>query len=105
MTDQGPTSEPSHAPQDLRGALVYSQEDGYKIITIQVQLFEGEQSHVMTHAYEILQREEAEHFSAQPPLVGIDLYHFPINDYANIMLTIESQQVRSLPYILFVKTA
>jgi hypothetical protein len=88
-------SKQNRKPEGYRGALLYTQEDGYKMVSMQVHLYEGEHSRVMSHSYEILREEEAEHLTAQPPLGGVDLYYFPATDSAtNILLTVESQEER-----------
>jgi len=51
-----------------------------------------EQSHVVTHAYDLDIREEAEHLPARPPLAAVDVYHFPATDGTEITLTIKSQE-------------
>jgi hypothetical protein len=85
MTDQEPAG--------YRGKLVYSQEeDGYKLITMTVNLYPTEQSHVMSHIYNLPFIEEPEHLSTSSPLVKMDSYHFPATDGTNIMLTVESQE-------------
>lgn len=80
--------------EGYRGAFVYSQEDGYKLIAMQVHLFEGEHSHVMSHVYNFPFVEEAQHLPAQPPFAGIDLYRFPATDGTNIMLTVEGPETK-----------
>ena len=81
--------------EGYRGALIYSQEDGYKMISMHVQLYPGEQSSVTSHSYEVFQEEEAEHLNMSAPLAGVDLYTFPAADNAtNIKLTIEGQGQR-----------
>jgi hypothetical protein len=84
MTDQ--------EPAEYRGELIYSQEDGYKLITMTVGLYHGEESHVMSHVYNFPIQEEAEHLPADSPLAGVDLYRFPAFDGTNIMLSVEGQE-------------
>jgi hypothetical protein len=82
-------------PEGYRGALIYTQEEGYKMVSMHVHLYEGERSRVMSHAYEVPLVHEAERLRAHPPLAGIDVYSFPAPDNAtNILLTIESQEQR-----------
>jgi hypothetical protein len=70
--------------EDYRGGLVYTQEYGYKTVTMTVSIAPDEQSHVISHAYNLPVTEEAEH------LQGVDLYHFAVTDGTQIQLTIEA---------------
>jgi hypothetical protein len=71
-------------PRDYRGALVYRQEDGYKMVTMTVSVRSNEQSQVTSHAYNLPVSEEAEHIQK------VDVYHFPATDGTRIQLTIDS---------------
>jgi gamma-glutamylcyclotransferase (GGCT)/AIG2-like uncharacterized protein YtfP len=71
-------------PEDYRGSLVYTQEYGYKLVTMTVSVAPNEQSHVISYAYNLPIAEEAEH------LQGVDLYHFAVTDGTQIQLTIET---------------
>jgi hypothetical protein len=89
---EGGDSQSEKLAAGYRGSLVYRpEEDGYKLITMMVFLYPGEQSRVESHIYNLPLEEEAEHLSAFPPLAVVDSYHFPATDGTNIMLTIESQ--------------
>jgi hypothetical protein len=74
LTDIYQTSE------DYRGSLVYTQEYGYKLVTLTVSVAPNEQS----HAHNLPVTEEAEHLQA------VDLYHFAVTDGTQIQLTIET---------------
>src|SRR5215467_2327832 len=71
-------------PNDYRGALVYRQEDGYKMVTMTVSVGPNEQSHVTSHAYNLPVSEEVEH------LQKTDVYSFPATDGTRIQLTIDT---------------
>jgi gamma-glutamylcyclotransferase (GGCT)/AIG2-like uncharacterized protein YtfP len=71
-------------PEDYRGALVYRQEYGYKLVTMTIGIAPDEQSHVTSYAHDLPVSEEAEH------LQGIDLYSFSVTDGTRIQLTIET---------------
>jgi gamma-glutamylcyclotransferase (GGCT)/AIG2-like uncharacterized protein YtfP len=83
MTDQELT-DIYQEPEDYRGSLVYTQEYGYKLVTMTVSVAPDEQSRVITHAYELPVSEEAEHLQA------VDLYHFAVTDGTQIQLTLET---------------
>ncbi len=70
-------------PEDYRGSLVYTQECGYKLVTMTVSVAPDEQSYVTSHAYNLPVSEEAEHLQA------VDLYHFAVTDGTQIQLTLE----------------
>jgi hypothetical protein len=71
-------------PEDYRGSIVYTQEYGYKTVTITVSVTSDEQSHTTSHAYNVPLTEEAER------LQGVDLYHFSVTDGTQIQLTIDT---------------
>src|SRR5437762_3222174 len=71
-------------PEDYRGSLVYTQEYGYKLVTMTVSVAPDEQSHVTSHAHHLPVSEEAEHLQA------VDLYHFAVTDGTQIQLTLET---------------
>ncbi len=71
-------------PEEYRGSLVYTQEYGYKLVTMTVSVAPDEQSHVTSYAYNIPASEEAER------LQGVDLYHFAVTDETQIQLTIDT---------------
>jgi hypothetical protein len=71
-------------PDDYRGALVYTQEYGYKTVTMTVSVAPNEQSYVTSYAHNLPVSEEVEH------LQGVDLYHFSATDGTQIQLTIET---------------
>ena len=74
----------SQEPEDYRGSLVYTQEYGYKTVTMTVSVAPDEQSYVTTHAHDLPLLEEAEHLQA------VDLYSFSVTDGTHIQLTIET---------------
>ncbi len=77
---------------DYRGALFYSQEHGYKLITLMIDLrTPNEQSSVLSSLCDLDIIEEAEHIPANLPLVAIDIYHFSAIDGTEIELTIKCQ--------------
>jgi hypothetical protein len=82
MTNQELTSI-YQEPDDYRGALVYTQEYGYKTVTMTVSVAPDEQSHVTSHAHNLPVSEDVEH------LQGVDLYHFAVTEGTQIQLTIE----------------
>lgn len=71
-------------PEDYRASLVYTQEYGYKMVTITIHLASDEQSRVISHAYDLPVSQEAEH------LQSLDLYHFAVMDGVRIQLIIEA---------------
>src|SRR5260370_29105332 len=76
-----------------RGALIYKQEYGYKLITMMIDLrTPDERSRVTSWVYDFDILEEAEHLSAGSPLAAVDLYRFPVTDGMEIDLTISSQE-------------
>src|SRR5579884_4506872 len=84
MTTIIATDGTSQGPGDYRGALIYTQLDGYKTVTMTISVAPNEQSHVTSHAYDLPVTEDAEHF------LGVDCYHFAVTDGARIQLTIET---------------
>jgi hypothetical protein len=78
---------------DYRGALVYRQERGFKLITMTVSIRTlDEQSRVVSRSLDIDILEEAEHIpSGSQSLTAVDVYHFPVTDGTKIELTISSQ--------------
>jgi hypothetical protein len=91
MTDQEPEARQKEKPAaGYRGELIYCQKDGCKIITMTVNLYSDERSHV----YNLPLVEEAERCSASHPLAGVDVYRFPAIDGTNLMRTIESQEAK-----------
>jgi hypothetical protein len=85
MTNQKPRiNQDEKLIEGYRGALVYSQEQVYKIITMTVTVLEGERSRVITNFYGLSAPEEPEH------MPEVDLYHFPVADGTDIELTISS---------------
>ncbi|HEY7413865.1 MAG TPA: hypothetical protein VH593_01620 [Ktedonobacteraceae bacterium] len=80
ITSDGITQE----SDNYRGALVYRQEYGYKLITITISVAPNEQSYVTSLAHNLLLAEEAEH------LPGINLYHFAVTDGTLLQLAIET---------------
>lgn len=70
--------------EDYRGSIVYTQEYGYKAVTMTVSVAFDERSHVISYAHNLPLTEETEH------LQGIDLYHFVVTDDTQIQLTIET---------------
>ncbi len=80
-------------PKDYRGALVYRQEYGYKLITMMVNLLApDEQSFVVSHTYDLDVVEEAEHIPSSS-LTDVDVYHFAVTDGTEIELTIRDRKV------------
>lgn len=71
-------------PEDYRGGLIYTQEYGYKMVIMIVNVAPDEQSQVISRAYDIPLSEEAEH------LQGVDLYSFAVTDETQIQLTINT---------------
>jgi FtsZ-binding cell division protein ZapB len=95
MTDQElGTNRNERLVAGYRGELVYSQEEGYKLITMTVDLYPDEQSRVTSHIYNLPLLEEAEHIPADPPLKSVDVYRFPATDGTNVILSIESQEAK-----------
>ncbi|MBO0780053.1 MAG: hypothetical protein J2P37_14615 [Ktedonobacteraceae bacterium] len=93
MTNQEPrSSQNEKSTEGYRGALVYHQGYGYKLITMMVNLrTPDEQSRVVSYAHDLDIREEAEHIPSAPPLATVDVYHFMVTDDTTITLTIKSQ--------------
>jgi hypothetical protein len=83
MTDQEPAGI-YQEKEDYRGGLVYTQEYGYKTVTMTVSVAANEQSHVISHAHNLPVAEEPEHVQ------GVDLYHFAVIDGTQIQLTLET---------------
>lgn len=78
--------------EGYRGALLYRQEYGYKLITMMIDLrTPDERSRVIGRVADLPLTEEAEHLPAGLPLTAIDLYHFPATDGMEIELTIRSK--------------
>lgn len=71
-------------PKDYRGALIYRQENGYKMVTLTLSIAPGEQSRVTSYAHNLPVVEEAERLQA------VDLYHFAVTDGTQLQLTIET---------------
>jgi hypothetical protein len=93
MTDQqGAFNQSQKSIERYRGALIYRQEYGYKLVTMMVDLrTPDERSSVTSRVYDLDIPEEAEHLPAGSPLAAIDLYRFPVTDGMEIKLTIRSQ--------------
>ncbi len=83
MTSQELTNV-SQEPEDYRGGVVYTQEYGYKLVTMTVSVAPDEQSHVTSHTYNIPISEEAEHVQE------VDIYYFAVTDGTQIQLTIDT---------------
>ncbi len=83
MISQGLTNI-TQEPEDYRGELVYTQEYGYKMVTMTVSVAPDEQSHVTTHIHDLPLSEDAERLQA------VDLYSFSVTDGTRIQLTIET---------------
>ncbi len=73
-------------PDDYRGSIIYTQEYSYKTVTMTISIAPNEQSHVTSHAHNLLVTEEVEH------LQGVDLYHFAVTDETQVQLTIETSE-------------
>jgi hypothetical protein len=71
-------------PEDYRGTLIYTQEYGYKLVTIAISIAPDEQSYVTSLAHNLLLAEEAEH------LPEGNLYHFAVTDGTLLQLAIET---------------
>jgi hypothetical protein len=84
MVNQGP---------QYRGRLIYTQEYGYKLVTMKVKLSTDERSEIIIHCHYLDIREEAEHHYPFPPHNpdAMDVYSFPVADENEITLTITSQ--------------
>ncbi|SRR6266852_3673632 len=93
MTNQqGAVNQRQKSTEGYRGVLVYQQEQGYKLITIMIDLCTpDERSRVTSHDYDIDLPEEAEHLPAGSLLAAVDLYHFPATDGMEIELIIRGQ--------------
>lgn len=92
INQQGAINQRQKPIEGYRGALVYRQEYGYKLITMRIDLrTPDERSRVTSWAYDFDIQEEAEHLPTGSPLAAIDLYHFPATDGMEIGLTIRSQ--------------
>ncbi len=93
MTNQqGAFNQSQKSIEGYRGALIYRQEYGYKLVTMMIDLrTPDERSRVTSPAYGLEILEEAERLSAGSPLSAVDLYHFPAADGMEIELTIRSQ--------------
>jgi hypothetical protein len=89
---QGAVNQSQKPIEGHRGALIYRQEYGYKLITMMIDLHTSdERSSVTSRVYDLDIPEEAEYLPAGSPLAAIDLYHFPVIDGTEIELTIRSQ--------------
>lgn len=78
--------------EGYRGALVYRQEYGYKMITMLIDPYTlDERSSVSSRVYDLDIPEEVEHLPAGSPLAAIDLYHFPATNGTEIELTIRNR--------------
>jgi hypothetical protein len=85
MTNQKPqTNQSERHIEGYRGALVYSQQQGYKLVTLAVTLYPGEQNQVTTSFYGHSTPEEPEHW------LGVDLYQFLIAEGTDIELTVST---------------
>ncbi|HEY4035135.1 MAG TPA: hypothetical protein VGL94_14340 [Ktedonobacteraceae bacterium] len=92
MTNQQATINQSQKPiEGYRGALVYQQKDGYKLITMMVSLrAPNEQSIVTTCDCGFTFTEEAEHIPSGPLRAAVDLYQFAVTDGTEIELMLRS---------------
>ncbi len=78
--------------EGYRGVLLYQQEQGYKLITMMIDLYTpDERSRVTSYNYDIDLSEEAQHLPAGSLLAAVDLYHFPVTVGMEIELIIRSQ--------------
>ena len=94
MTNQQVAINQRQKPiEGYRGALVFRQEYGYKLITMMIDLrTPDERSRVTSWTYDLDIPEEAEHLPTGSPLAAVDLYHFPAPDGMEIELTIRSHE-------------
>jgi hypothetical protein len=92
MIHQTPKSNQGQKPvEGYRGALVYRQEYGYKLITTMIDLCTlDERSSVISRLDDLPITEEAEHLPADLPLTAIDLYRFLATNGMEIELTIRN---------------
>ena len=92
MTSQGlKRSQRTKLTARYRGGFICRQEDGYKLITMIVNLLTpDEQSAVTTCDCGFTFAEEAKHIPLGSPLAAVDLYHFAVTDGTEIELTIRS---------------
>ncbi|HEY4036501.1 MAG TPA: hypothetical protein VGL94_21300 [Ktedonobacteraceae bacterium] len=92
MTNQQGTINQSQKPvEGYRGALVYQQEYGYKLITMMVSLLTpNERSTVTTCDCGFTFTEEAEHIPSGPLLAAVDFYHFAVTEGTEIELMMRS---------------
>jgi hypothetical protein len=75
-----------------RGALVYRQEYGYKLITMLIEPYTpDERSSVSSRADDFDIPEEVEHLPAASPHGTVDVHHFPATDGMEIVLAIRNQ--------------
>ena len=89
MTNQqGAFNQSQKSIEGYRGALIYRQEYGYKLVTMMIDLRTPDER---SRVYDLDIPEEAEHLPAGSPLTAIDLYRFPVTDGMEIELTIRSQ--------------
>ncbi len=92
INQQGAINQRQKPIERYRGALIYKQEYGYKLITMVIDLrTPDERSRVTSWTYDLDIPEEAEHLPAGSQLAAVDLYHFPATDGMEIELTIRSQ--------------
>jgi hypothetical protein len=90
---QGAVNQSQKPIEGYRGALIYRQEYGYKLITVIVDLHTpDERSRVTSWAYDLDIPEEAEHLPVGSPLAAVDLYHFLATDGMEVELTIRGQR-------------
>jgi len=88
---QGIIDQSQKSIEGYRGALVYQQKDGYKLITMMVSLrTPNEQSIVTICDCGFTFTEEAEHIPSGPLRAAVDLYHFAVTEEAEIELTMRS---------------
>ena len=89
---QGAFNQSQKPVEGYRGALVYRQEYGYKLVTMMIDLrTPDERSSLTSRLYDLDIPEEAEHLRVGSSLTTVDLYHFPVTDGMEIELTIKSQ--------------
>jgi hypothetical protein len=82
--------------EGYRGALIYRQEYGYKLLTIMIDLrAPDEQSRVVSHFGEIDLVENANQIPACLPLTALDVSHFAVTDGAEIEVTIKNRGTMS----------
>jgi hypothetical protein len=88
---QGIINQSQKSIEGYRGALVYQQKDGYKLITMMVSLqVPNEQSIVTTCDCGFTFTEEVEHIPSGPLRAAVDLYQFAVTDGTEINLVLRS---------------